>query len=80
MKKLLSIDWTQKQKHNSTLLVATVSSDQSVNTQAVAVSRALTPPALISFLLNSLVGLLKVSFSQRKWLTGGFPSKLRKRS
>lgn len=75
MQKLLSIDWFQKQKHSSTMLLATVSSDQSV-----AVSRALTPPALISFLLNSLVGLLKVSFSQRKWLTGGFPSKLRKRS
>lgn len=44
------------------------------------VNGSLTPPALISFLLNSLVGLLNVSFSQRRWLTGGLPSKFRKRS
>lgn len=40
----------------------------------------LTPPAMSSLQRNSVVGLLKVSFSQRRWLTGGLPSRLRNRS
>lgn len=41
---------------------------------------ALTPPAIRSLYRNSMVGLLKVSFSQRRWFTGGLPSRFRNRS